>query len=512
METLKNSTLVQYERRKIMKKMFSLALALIMALALSVPAFAQDVGTDAADKATITISNAAKGETYTIYKLFDATVAGDGPINYTGTIPSSLADYFEADSAGNITAKAAAVDGDKMSAGLETALKAWAATATKAADAVSDGSVLNFNGLDYGYYVVTTSQGEQTISVDSTNPDVTIVDKNSTTPNTLVKTATDGDEFDGYKVGDTVTYTVSFKTSNYDGAGTEAKEIFSYTIEDTLPDFLDDVTVTSIIVDNDADAATTNDQTDVTAQFVGKKIVIDWYDETAKQFLYDNGASVTIVYTAVLTDVADIDGEGNTNEVTLTWGEGNQLKDEETIYTYAFALKKINEKGEALADATFQLPFYVQAEADEDGAYIYAGTEAGDGLVNTLTTPASGEITIKGVQNEEYSIVETVAPNGYNKLVDPVVVTPVQLEATTTSVTKWLDEDGNVVNEQTKVEISYINEEIAATPVFVVNKAGIELPSTGGVGTTIFYVVGGLMMAAAGVLLVTKKKVANEEE
>ena len=110
---------------------------------------------------------------------------------------------------------------------------------------------------------MTTTQGDQVISVDSTMPNVTIVDKNSSTPKDLSKTASSND----VSIGDTVTYTVSFKTSNYYGAGTEAKEIVSYTIEDTLPDFLTSVNVTSISVDNDGNNATAGDQFGVTAQF-----------------------------------------------------------------------------------------------------------------------------------------------------------------------------------------------------------------------------------------------------
>ena len=163
---------------------------------------------------------------------------------------------------------------------------------------------------------MTTTQGDQLISVDSTMPDVAIVDKNSSTPKDLTKTASKDD----VSIGDMVTYTVRFKTSNYYGAGEDAREIVSYTIEDTLPDFLEDVNVTSIIVDNDGDDTTTDDRTTVTAQFdANKKIVIDWYDEANNKFLYDNGATVTITYTAKVTDKAAIAGNGNTNKVTVTW-------------------------------------------------------------------------------------------------------------------------------------------------------------------------------------------------
>ena len=171
------------------RKLTSLLLALVMVFALAVTAFAQDE-TVTGGTGSITISNAAKGETYTIYKLFDATVNADGSsIAYTGEIPESLKTYFTADKNGYISATPKAKDGANMSEGLKTALKDWTADATATATAESDGSALNFKGLAYGYYVVTTTQGNQVISVDSTMPDVTIVDKNSSTPSELTKTA-----------------------------------------------------------------------------------------------------------------------------------------------------------------------------------------------------------------------------------------------------------------------------------------------------------------------------------
>ena len=499
------------------RKLTSLLLALVMVFALAVTAFAQDV-TVTGGKGSITISNAAKGETYAIYKLFDATVNADGSsIAYTGEIPESLNTYFAADKNGYISATAAAKDGESMSEGLKTALKAWTATATATSAAESDGSALNFKELAYGYYVVTTTQGDHVISVDSTMPDVTIVDKNSSTPKDLNKTASSED----VSIGDTVTYTVRFKTSNYYGAGTEAKEIVSYTIEDTLPDFLSDVKVTSIIVDNDGNDATTKDQVDVTAQFdTNKKIVIDWYDEAKNQFLYNNGATVTITYTAKVTDKAAIDGTGNTNKVTVTWTTKNgtepgpgELKQEETIYTYAIALKKVNNKGTALPDAVFEFPFYVKSTADADGAYIYAGTTAGDGLTNQITTPDSGVIVVKGVKSGRYEITEFKAPDGYNKLTDPVIVEAVKTGSTSTHTIVYLDENGNITNKETdkKTEVKVDIETIAATAIAVVNKAGTELPSTGGMGTTIFYVLGAVLVVGAGVLLVTKKRMSQSE-
>lgn len=498
------------------RKLTSLLLALVMVFALAVTV-AADGTTGTTGTGSITISNAAKGETYTIYKLFDATVNKDGSsIAYTGEIPTSLSAYFAKDANGYISATPEAKNGENMSDELKDALKAWTADATAVATAESDGSALNFNGLAYGYYVVTTTQGNQVISVDSTMPDVTIVDKNSSTPEGLRKTASSND----VSIGDEVTYTVRFKTSNYYGAGKDAKEILSYTIEDTLPDFLSSVNVTSIIVDNDGDSTTPKDQVDVTAQFAKKKIVIDWYDEANSKFLYNNGATVTITYTAKVTEKAAIDGNGNTNKVTVTWTTKNgtepgpgELKQEETIYTYAIALKKVDNKGKTLPGAVFQFPFYVKSTADADDAYIYAGTTAGEGLTNQITTPESGVIVVKGVKSGSYEITEVTAPAGYNKLTAPVTVEAVQTGSSSTHTTVYLDENGNITNTETdkttKVNVDIDN--IAATAVVVVNKAGTELPSTGGMGTTIFYVLGAVLVVGAGVLLVTKKRMSQSE-
>ena len=343
------------------------------------------------------------------------------------------------------------------------------------------------------------------VTIDSTNHTATVIDKNTTSVTPPVKTVDDNDVY----IGQTVTYTVKFKTANYNTRDGEQKKIVSYTIKDTLPEFLKNVNVTSITFGG---SAITPQQCDEDG-----KIVIAWVDAQGNH-LYKNGAEIVITYTAVVDDDAAIDGNGNTNEVSLSWNDvdgpvpppnPDQYKSSTTIYTYALALKKVNDKGTALAGATFQFLFYVKETPDANGAYIYAGITAGDGLTNTITTPASGEIVVKGVASGTYTITETVAPNGYNKLTASVSVEAVQTSATTTSVTKYLDENGNVVDETTQTSVVYTNENLAASVIFVVNKAGAELPATGGMGTTMFYIFGGTMMMAAVVLLVTKKRMAD---
>ncbi len=504
---------------KKMKKIFALLIAMVMVLGMSTAVFAQTVPLNPADadNATITITNASKGETYKIAKLFDATVSAttdtttgeSTSIAYTGDIPSTMSSYFTKDTAGNISATAAL---DLSDENVQAVLKTWA-EANVTAQAVSDGSELEFTKLPYGYYIITTTQGETLLTVDSTRPSAEVIDKNTTPPiDNPTKTADDDNVF----IGQTVTYTVSFGTANYDGT----EQITAYKIADNFANgVLTNVQVTGIRVDGVAATTPvkyTDAETALTVPFAwtsGKTISIDWVDENGAS-AYANGATLEITYTATVAASAQIDGDGNVNTVNLTYTTDEdhpyQIPVTETIYTYAIAIQKVDQAGGPLAGAKFQLPFYVQATADAtDGAYIYAGTTAGDGLVNELTTPATGLIIVKGVEAGTYSITETEAPKGYNKLGAPVTVTAVQTGSTTTSSTTYYDADGNEVGQDDpKVDhnVTVTIDDLSATPVVVVNKTGTELPSTGGIGTTIFYIIGAILVIGAGVVLVTRRR------
>ena len=523
-----------------MKKLVSLVIVMALVLSLAVGAAAQTVGAAATDKGSITISNASKGETYSIYKLFGATVSAatdkDGnsqSISYTGDIPDDLENYFEKDDKGNITATAAAKSGEALSEEAVTALKTWASSKTATASDVSDGSALTFAGLDYGYYVITSSQGNTQITVDSTKPNVTVVDKNSTDPGDGFKKDVDNDNI---SIGDNVTYTVEFLTANYSGQGVSAKQIISYTIKDTLPNFLTDVTVTRITIGG-ADYTVNS----AVPQFDDNgEITIPWATSTGEDenkvwtSLYNNGAKVIITYTAVVTDeILNTAGEG-VNEVSLKWtttdgtekgpeGENPQV----SVKSYAIAIKKVDQSGNALAGATFQLPFYVNVPASGN-VYTYAyenlpttlpdGKTAND-YTNIITTDNSGLIVIKGLKAASYSFTETVAPAGYNKLTSAVVINMITKNdegedvviAGSQNHTFYLDANGERVQAPGDgVKTVNFTTPVDAVSTVVVNKTGTELPSTGGVGTTIFYALGSLMFIGALVLLVTNKRMKAE--
>ena len=509
---------------KMMKKLFAIALVAAIVLSLGVTAMAQTVPTGATKdttKATITITNAAKGETYKIAKLFDATVTGktDGSIAYTGTIPETLSDYFTKDSAGNVKA----VSGlDLTDKDVQTALKTWAESHVTE-QAVSDGSALEFINLDYGYYIITTTQGETLLTVDSTNPNASVIDKNKTTPvSNPTKKADDTDVY----IGQTVTYTVSFGTSSFDENN---KQIVKYTIADTLPDYLTNVTVTSVKVietpakeaegGNPDVAEVSTNLTSLGSNFAtSKEIVIPWVDNNGAN-IYKNGSTIEIIYTAKVGTQAAIDGNGNKNKVTISYTlkDGTPKVDtqnvEETIYTYAAALQKVDENKAPLAGAKFSVKgLTVTGSAGDYLVTAYDPTSTTDGTV--MECDAQGQLVIRGLATDTpLTLTETAAPKGYNKLTTTETLTAVKTgEAVTkSSQTIYYDANGKVTNEVTTTSFTKetYNVNLLKNAIVVVNQKGTEMPSTGGIGTKIFYGVGAVLVIGAGVVLMGRKRAAD---
>lgn len=557
---------------KRIKKLASILLAMVMVLGMSMTTFAQTKALEPADAdgATITIKNPAKGETYSLHKLFDATVDGNN-IAYQGTVPESLKGFFTADSAGYISptdaiAKKDAdgkITGTEMTDDLKAALATWAETAPVIISDTSNGeSSLEFTGLPYGYYVVTTTHtsdptgeppvAKAAITVTSTQPDADIYDKNVNKPSADKKV-----EKESYSIGDTVKYTGTFDTTNYIGEANNSKQVVDYVIQDTLPEYLSDVKVTKITIgatkkdDGTLEGGTVFSGTDVTGLQFGtvtvgtganavtyeKAILIPWADvatdaegNVSYTNKYAQGAQIVIEYEAKLTSVTNI-GIADTNTISIRpivvdenstekkpWDE--VWDDKAEIVTYAAAIKKVDESGQPLEGATFTIKgLSVEAVAGETGVYrVVSYDSAADSTVESaeLSTDDSGKLYIVGLASDVKLIVtEFKAPDGYNKLTDTKELTPqlISKEIITTSGERHYDTDGNLVSESststTTKTVTKNLSELDAAALEIVNQRGTLLPSTGGIGTTIFYVVGGILVIGAGILLVAKKRMSN---
>ena len=348
---------------KTLKKILPFLLVAVILVAMSSAAFA------AGGTGTITVQNAAKGETYSIYKVFDATISEsqtDGESDsiaytFTGDLPASLSGVFEKiGDTDYVQKKEGATD-----TAIFEALAAYVAGLTPTDSQVAQGGPLEFTDVPYGYYYVTSSLGS-TATVTSNNPDAVIYDKNTEEPSadkTVDQTS--------YSIGDTITYTATFETSNYLGEGENSKQVVEYVISDTLPEFISDVTVTSITIGG---------QTVTTQQFdADGKITIPWATKNADNTytsLYDQGAQIIIEYEGTLTSTVNI-GTANTNTIEIQpnvdngsggkepWNES--WNDSTEIKTYAAAIKK--------TDGTNPLPgaqFTIQGlvvEKLSDGVY-----------------------------------------------------------------------------------------------------------------------------------------------
>jgi LPXTG-motif cell wall-anchored protein len=362
---------------------------------------------------------------------------------------------------------------------------------------------------------------------------VVIYDKNTTTVSGGKKV----DE-DTYSIGDTVKYTATFNTTNWLGEGANAEQVTKYVISDTLPEFLSDVKITSVkIISTPDDPETTEtDETVVAADlsssytaFTDKQITITWADidttttPATVTSRYPNGAIIEIKYEGTLTSVTNIN-TADTNTVDIqpyVWRDNNEKPWEEhwsydeEIKTYAAALKK-TDGAYPLKGAQFTIKGLTVT--GEKGEYtVVSYNPAADAAESaTLDTNDDGILYIIGLASDvKLTVTEVKAPDGYNKLTTPIEVTPQLL---TTALYKasgdiYYDAKGNVVSQSSQATSTVAVEknltDLVPEAVEVVNNAGTELPSTGGIGTTIFYTVGGILVVAALVLLVTKKRMSE---
>jgi fimbrial isopeptide formation D2 family protein/LPXTG-motif cell wall-anchored protein len=498
-----------------MKKIVSLVLALALVLLCVGAAVAE-----APTTGTITISNAAKGETYKLFKIFDATADANGNIAYTGDIPTALADYFVKDTVGNISKNT-----EKSDTVIAQAVADYVYTLTES-DAkfiekkTGEGTAVQFTGLAFGYYGVTSSQGAA-VTVDSTTPNATIIDKNTVTTEAHKKV--NGKDIDDIYVGETVTFTAKFgPLANWIGD----EQVKSYTIDDTLPEYLENVSVTSVIVyDGDPDNGGTQVGSVANPAFTNKKILVPWVNDSDAS-LYANKSYIKVTYTAKIGENAvidGVDGNGNINTVGITPNKDKNgdepfeehITDDAEVRTYGAALVKVDGKDttKTLKGAKFTIDGF-EVEAVEGEAGVYRITGAKTGASSEMEVNENGLLYILGVK-DDVTATETVAPAGYNLLSGTFTINKQLLSHTiwTKSEDRYFDAKGNLVSESssetTTVAVSKNYTDLAPNAIPVINNAGTELPSTGGIGTTIFYILGGLLVIGAAVILVARRK-AND--
>lgn len=467
--------------KKTFKKLFAALLAAALVLAMAVPAFAVTNAT----KGSITIDGTVSGETYTIYRMFKLDSYNAESKTYSYTVESAWEGFFKTGAGGNYITldgqghptwnAAKSQDSDKAEFA-KLALK-WAAdNKITGTEETATGNTVTFSGLDLGYYLVDSSLGAL-CGLNTTNPDATIKEKNEKPEikKEVQTSAGDWSSENNAKIGDTVEYKVEIKVA--DGAQ-------KYTVTDTMSKGL---TFNNSSLKVTANDAVTTDYT-LTSTTNGFTLVLpETYVSTLTK-----GTTIIVTYNATLNKDAVIDGDGNANEVKLSYGNHqNTVPSKVTTKSYQFDLVKVDGTTNKLLDgAEFELAdgeTKLSFVKDTAGNYRVAMTGE-DGATTTITVKG-GKVNIYGLAGKTYTLTETKAPGGYNKLVTPETVNLTEGSKAHATFDADVYKDGGVVVE---------------------NNAGTVLPSTGGVGTTLFYVIGGGLMVAAVVLLVTKKRMEHK--
>lgn len=441
-------------------------------------------------KITVTIPASSAENTYKIYRIFEATSDADGHISYKlNANHSDVPAGFSKDGAGNITYTGTGTELTKTDiANIKDYVDEADLIAT--VKTPKDETSFTLEGLPYGYYYISTTTGT-VVTVDSTNPNATVRDKNEVP--TLDKSITGvisgiGDlDNDGKmalaQVGTTLSYTATIKV----GTGAE-----NYVFHDNMASGLKLVENSVVIDDNDKtfDIAA-SDYTLVTApNSTTDTIKITFVDEYISKLATDS--VITITYDATVTSDAltfqSVDGK---NTATLDYGHSSEtnstpIKSTE-VHNAKLTVKKI-QPGDGPAE---QKPLagagFVIKKADKYYKYTVNETTKKPSVewvddIKDATEQVSDEDgnvpAFTGLADGTYTLVEKTTPAGYNTA-----------------------EDFNF--EIVKGDYSENN---LVWNVPVLNVKGIELPSTGGMGTVAFAVVGLIVMAGAAVTLIIKKR------
>lgn len=554
---------------KTMKKLASLLLALVMALALTVPAFA------AGETYSITVKNANKNisindNKYSAYKLFDVTYDGEGHFAYT--VSEKFKGFtYGGQSGDDLIAAVGAMDAAALDAFAKAALAYATANRIAAAGTVTaDDETATISLKEPGYYLVTgtaTAPDKQTVTAAcalTTAKPTAEINVKADAPS-VDKKIMEGDkpvDANEASIGESVNYKITSTVPNMKGYTK-----YFFVMQDTLSKgltFNDDMKITiggTALADTDYTLTVNRDETSKTTSL---KIVF-------KNFInYTTGDAVTVTYSATLNQDANLDPNvGNPNTVKLIYSNNPNFNysgdnvpgpndptgetPESVTKTYVTGIKitKVDgkEPTKTLTGAKFKIegtgmkvvlvnkemykestngtyymlkngtytttaPVTDKSSADYNADSYDSTTTKYEKVtvVDKDTVPTqinatgyvdgNGVLTFAGLGAGTYTITELVAPNGYNLLKDPITVT-ITAEATLNNGCNWTVTSNNATLMVGTDHLFGLTVE---------NNAGAELPSTGGIGTTIFYVVGSVLVIGAAVVLITRKRMGKSDK
>lgn len=475
---------------KLLKKLAGLLLAMIMVFSMSTVASATQGTND--NSGSITINDAVEGHTYNAYQILVLESYNTDAKAYAYKANADWAvwlkaqtQYVSIDAQGYVTW----VEGADAAAFAKAALAHATATGIKPdATKTADGTAVSFTGLNLGYYLIDTTLGTL-CSLDTTTPNVEMQEKNEV-PSQKKEVQEDSDGSWGDKntaeIGDTVNYKTTINAK---------KGAQGYVLHDVMSAGLtldpDSIEAAGLTKGQDANSGDYH----VVTTGLGDGCTFEVVFHQSYLDTITANTDIVVTYSAVVNENAQVSPSDNPNTTKLEYGEASSPEDKFTppsetkTYTFKVDVVKTDDKNKVLDGAQFKL-YDAKTGGNEialvqvsDGVYRLAkDDETG---VNYITT-VNGQLEIKGFDaNTNYYLEETKAPDGYNKLAERV----------------------EIAVKETNLEASVSNGIWTSGGVHIENKTGSLIPSTGGMGTTIFYIIGGVLVAAAGIFFVIRRRV-----
>lgn len=493
---------------KRVKRVLALLAALALVLAMAVPAWA-----DKANLYTISVP-AGSNHTYQVYQIFTGDYSSDGKLsnikwgqnsNSRGD-GVSIGEKVDENVLNQLAAVAGKSDEDKLAV-----IEQYANLSENGMDTVSASKSIQVAAGYYLFKDTTTGISGNTyiaevvgnVSIKAKNSHVPgfekkLKDKNDTTEN----------DFGGWQdvadhdIGDEIPFKLEGTVpADYDAEYTSY--YFAFHDEEEAG-----------LTFNPKSVKVSVDDTEITTGFEVKNST---NDGCSFEVVFSNlkdikavhaGSTIRVEYTSTLNENAVIGGNGNLNRAKLQYSnnprnvesKGETVWDNVVVFTYQVVVNKY-------ADS-------VGENNKLKGAEFTLTKKLKDGTTKDITVAKSQDgvrFTFKGLDDGEYTLTETVTPEGYN------TIEPITFNVSANHEINW-DGTGNrsallesLTGNKGTGEITFTSDKgTGALTTDIINKSGTVLPSTGGMGTTVFYVVGGGLMAVAVVLLVTKKRMENK--
>ena len=494
---------------KLIKKIAAIMFAFMMVFSLSTNVKADDTSGDSTKTGTITIENSNAKQTYKLYRILDLESYNNVDQAYSYKLSTKWTGFLEYVGVGAylkrntdndyVTWVNAKKDEETMRKFVKLALKYAGEKTIEPDGLVKNESETTKNittdPLKLGYYLVSSTAGSL-ISIDTNNPNKNIQEKNGVPTVTKMLSTDYGTTYlakkNSINAGNDVFYqtTITFKPG--------AKNYILHDIMDSklkFEEILDAHTNISNGLDRSKYYELNKTPTDGCTFEVTFKdaFYTDFRDKIDNEEL----KTVTFTYHAIFEEEnGSYINQPMKNTTHVTYGDSNTESNTDETETYTFGVPvlkytEVNGVRKILANAQFNLyKDSVDNEANKlkftyDSTNEYYRYTKGESGNDTMTSNGTKAFTITGLEAGTYYLKETKAPNGYNALTSPIKIEIKQKD------------DG-------KQQILMNDREV--TTVEVLNNKGDLLPSTGGMGTTLIYLIGGALVLGSGIVLANKKR------